>query len=375
MAWISSVNVTPSPPSPFYTNGTFWAGAAAIVGLVSLVVLGWLTWRAANPKRRLWYSMPTVTPLATTGTGIQSGDLKISYSDRPLKSPATANIQLVSRGRLDIPRSAFDDNQPLQLDVGAPIVKVLNVATSPNCAKPPLETDGSRLLVQPCLIGRRETIVITLLVEGVPYLRPLLHTLENVDIRRADPGQPRSARSITIAVLGGAAVGVLTVLTIAANVAPGAAAKWFPAIEQKPLWWAAGASAAVTAAMTLLVTVGEWLDQVAQRSYWRSVLAGDTFVNDATAEASADAAVADAEGRTAAAEQRAHEAIEQARAEAATRVGAAEADRDQAREDAERYRQDAQRADQRGAAADACAEDARAETARAREDTPTWRAT
>ena len=66
----------------------------------------------------------------------------------------------------------------------------------------------------------------------------------------------------------------------------------------------------------------------------------------------------DAEGGTAAAEQRAQKAIEQAGAEAATRVGAAEADRDQAREQAERYRHDAQRADQRGAAVDARTEDA-----------------
>ena len=86
------------------------------------------------------------------------------------------------------------------------------------------------------------------------------------------------------------------------------------------------------------------------------------------ADANAEVAVADADSRMMAAEQRAQEAIERAQAEAEGRVGAAEADRDQAREQAERYRQDAQQADQRAAAADARAEDARAETARARED-------
>jgi hypothetical protein len=185
MAWASSADI---PPSPFYTNGTFWAGVGSIATLVSIVVLGWITWRAANPKRRqLWYSMTTVTPPATTGTGNQPDDPKISDSDRPGKSLATVNIQLVSRGRLDIPRSAFDGDQPLQVDVGAPIVKVDNVKKSPNRTEPPLETDSSKLFVGPCLIGRRETIVITLLVEGDPHLGPLHPAPENVDIRRGRP--------------------------------------------------------------------------------------------------------------------------------------------------------------------------------------------
>jgi len=67
-------------------------------------------------------------------------------------------------------------------------------------------------------------------------------------------------------------------------------------------------------------------------------------------------------------ERQAQELASQVRAAAQADVRAAEAGRDQAREQAERYRQDAQQAEQRAAAADARAEDARAETTPARED-------
>ena len=93
--WINLMDVA-SSPSPFYTNGTFWAGACAVVGVVSILAIGWVTWRAANPKRRLWYSMPTVTPLVRRGKE-PSRELKIIYGDHQLESPSTVNIQFISK--------------------------------------------------------------------------------------------------------------------------------------------------------------------------------------------------------------------------------------------------------------------------------------
>ena len=40
-----------------------------------------------------------------------------------------------------------------------------------------------------------------------------------------------------------------TVLAVAVNVATGGTARWFPAVERHPLWWTAGATAAVAAAV------------------------------------------------------------------------------------------------------------------------------
>jgi hypothetical protein len=172
----------------FYESGTFWAGAGTIVGVLSIVAVVWVTWRAANPKRRLWYSMPVVTPLVRRGKGL-TRELKITYGDDQLASPYTVNVQFVSRGRLDIPRSAFDGDLPMQLDVGAPIIEVLNITTSRDRPIPPIKVDSSKLFIGPSLIGRREKIVISLLVDGDPQLNPLAQSLENVDIRQGDPAE------------------------------------------------------------------------------------------------------------------------------------------------------------------------------------------
>jgi hypothetical protein len=156
--------------------------------------------------------MPTVTPLVTR-RGL-SRELKIHYGDHLVVSPYTADILLVSRGRLDIPRSAFDGDQPLQLDVEAPIVEVLKVTTSPDRPIPPVKTDGSKLFVGPALIGHRETILISLLVEGDPNLGSLPQSLENVDIHRGDPGQARQNRNNRLSTVMNITVATLFAIVI-----------------------------------------------------------------------------------------------------------------------------------------------------------------
>jgi hypothetical protein len=47
----------------FYTNGTFWAGAGTVAGVVGTMAVIWVTLRVGSSKRRLLYSMPVVTPL------------------------------------------------------------------------------------------------------------------------------------------------------------------------------------------------------------------------------------------------------------------------------------------------------------------------
>lgn len=198
--------------SPFYTSGTFWAGAGTVVGVVSIVAVVWVTLRVANPKRRLWYSMSAITPLVVKTKDL-SRELRILYGEDQLQSPHTLNIQLVSRGRLDIPRTAFDGDEPLQLDVSASIVEILNIATSPDRANPPVKYAGSKLSIGPCLIGRRETIVVSLLVEGEPELLPLPQSLENVDIRLGDPERDRVRRKQFLTAVGsGATAATVAVL-------------------------------------------------------------------------------------------------------------------------------------------------------------------
>ena len=70
-------------------------------------------------------------------------------------------------------------------------------------------------------------------------------------------------RFALVAVAGVVAAAAGTVLAVAVNVATGGTARWFPAVQQHPLWWVAGATVAVAGAGLLV-----WQ---AQRAYERSL--------------------------------------------------------------------------------------------------------
>src|SRR5258708_35624925 len=84
----------------------------------------WVGWLAVNPRRRLSYGMPVVTPLLNAGTDVRQG-LEVRRDGVVLADPHVLEVVLASRGRLDIPSTAFDKDRPLILDVGAPILDVL----------------------------------------------------------------------------------------------------------------------------------------------------------------------------------------------------------------------------------------------------------
>jgi hypothetical protein len=82
-------------------------------------------------------------------------------------------IELTGRGRRDIPSAAFDNRQPLQLDAGIRIIKILRVASEPpGRAGLPVVGEGSLLSVGPGLIARRQEITITVLAGGGNTTRP-----------------------------------------------------------------------------------------------------------------------------------------------------------------------------------------------------------
>lgn len=211
--------------SPFYTSGTFWAGAGTVAGLLGTIAVVWVTVRVANPKRRLFYSMPVVTSLLNRRPDL-SHELKVVYGDKKLDCPHIVNIELTSRGRLDITREAFDDSQPIRLDVGTSIVECLKSTTSPpDRPEPACAISDSTLLVGPCLIGRRQTTVFTLLVDGPsPRLNKPQQSLIDVKFLPADISSGRTGRLVPLTMLAIIVAGIVLSTLISANLAPTAAA-------------------------------------------------------------------------------------------------------------------------------------------------------
>lgn len=196
----------------FFTSA-IWPFAGVVVGVLSTAVVAWVTLRAANPKRPVLYWSGSVTPLLNREAGMPQ--LKVSVRPKStwriwnpggqeLKFPHIVKVELTSRGRADIAPAAFGGN-PLRLDLGAPIVEFLDVTTTPDDRQvPKVGADGTTLLVEPALIGKREIIDISVLVDGQsPFLGKPQQSLTNVDISQWDPASEnaRLLRIITIILL------------------------------------------------------------------------------------------------------------------------------------------------------------------------------
>jgi hypothetical protein len=206
-----------------YTSSTFWAIIGVAVAIVVGIVGVWAALRAASPEQRLFYSMPVITPLLNQQSGLPQ-DIEVRRMSQDgqgevLNHPHVVNVQLTSRGRHDISREAFDGKEPLGLDVGAPIVECLKVATSPPDRSDPVwEVRGSKLLVRPSLIGRRQTTIFSLLVDGPsPCVNKPQQTLTDV---RLVPGIPGSGFTTwqRVALVLVAVMSVIVVITLVTGV-------------------------------------------------------------------------------------------------------------------------------------------------------------
>ena len=168
----------------WYESGTFWSGAGTVAGVLGAVAAVWVTFTVGFPRRRLFYRMRAVAPLLVTPAD-QHGDVELLYRGARLTDARALTIELISRGRKDIPSDAYNDGQPLQLEVGARIIEVLQVNSEPETLpRPQVRADGTSLLIGPSLIGRRHRITLTVLTEGGPPSLNCMSSLIDIQVRR-----------------------------------------------------------------------------------------------------------------------------------------------------------------------------------------------
>lgn len=221
----------------WYASQAFWGAAGIAAAALTTAVSLWATRRIQESKRRLLYSMPTATPLIHRANLFSDKTLEVSHGGRQLSNPHVVKVRLTCRGRRDIPSSAFDGGQPLRLDIGAPIVDVLQVNSSPSSApQPKWATDNASITIGPSLIKKNQTISFSLLVDGPqPRLTCPPAPLVDVDVHE----QPDAS---------------------------GKARRW----EEMAAW--AGAIGAVAATVPAAITAidGEW--QTATLTSWATVM-------------------------------------------------------------------------------------------------------
>jgi hypothetical protein len=168
----------------WYTSGTFWAGAGVVVAVLAAVAVVWVTLSVGFPRRRLYYWLRAAAPLLTAPTGMRS-DLQLLHRGTPLADPYVLTIELISRGRKDIPNDAYNGGQPLQLDVGSRIIEILQITSEPETLIPPQVTASETLLrIGPSLIGKHHQITINVLTDGGQPSLTCRSPLVDVQIRQ-----------------------------------------------------------------------------------------------------------------------------------------------------------------------------------------------
>lgn len=141
--------------SAFYTSGAFWGGAGFLAAVLGTVAGVWVTLIVGFPRRRLYYWI------------IERGSQKGKFVIPAGAARRELVLKLAGRCRKDIPSDAYDDRQPLTLDVDTPIVEILGVTSVPKTVPiPQIAADGTSLKIGPSLIGKRQDITIRILIDG-----------------------------------------------------------------------------------------------------------------------------------------------------------------------------------------------------------------
>lgn len=137
-----------------------------VVAVLAAVAGVWVTFSVGFPRHRLYYGLRAAAPLLTAPARME-GELQLLHRGKPLANPHVLTVELISRGRKDIPNDAYNGGQPLQLGVGSRIVEILQITSEPETLVAPQVTASEEFLrIGPSLIGKRHQITINLLTDG-----------------------------------------------------------------------------------------------------------------------------------------------------------------------------------------------------------------
>jgi len=203
--------------SPWYTSGTFWAGAGVVVALLVGVATVLVTWSVGTSKRKMIYSVPTLTSLLPYNDRFAKNafsDLEIMHNGAKLSNPYIISLRIENVGRKDIRSSDFDQGRPLLFHINASIVTMLGAAIStemrPESFRLGRTNRGDVVEVGPALFKKNGFIAVDLLTDGKPMLvceSPLIDVTikeQNQDLMR------RTAASFLASVIEAALLRMLS---------------------------------------------------------------------------------------------------------------------------------------------------------------------
>lgn len=180
----------------WYTSTGFLTLAGIGATLLAGGVGALITYLVSVPRRQLLYSLQSSTSLLTASPDARK-DIKVFHIDKELKDPHVIKVSLTSRSRSDIPSDAFDQDRPIILDVGVPIIARLpgDAAADSYSA---VDFQGTALRVGPDLITKRQRMNFNVLVDGNNVLLKCEAHLVNVKVREQPPNSESNRLSLGV---------------------------------------------------------------------------------------------------------------------------------------------------------------------------------
>ncbi|WP_242907574.1 hypothetical protein [Actinomadura terrae] len=139
---------------------------AAVAATISLIIAILNRYRPILPKRQLLYGM-TATPKLIAEEVKDKGELKVLFQDQEIEDPRIIKIGLMS-GDADFPSDSYDNDRPIVFELNTRVISIIGIEVRSPSSPPPqnVTADGTRVLLGPDLIGKRQGIVITAMVDG-----------------------------------------------------------------------------------------------------------------------------------------------------------------------------------------------------------------
>ncbi|MGX1910347.1 hypothetical protein ACWIID_16015 [Streptomyces phaeochromogenes] len=209
---------------------TILTAVGLIVTAGGAVLAAWAALKSNNPKLRLGYRLHSSAELLANHG---SSGLSVTHNGVTLTSPHVASIQIINQGRRDIVSEMFHNADPVEFELGEPILALLNSESSPNTAHTPAaRVSGSKLLFPASHLRRRQKVTYTVLLHGPVGGLTAMHSLVNVDVRDAGSGDKFGARRwFLIAALAGALLFIIG--SIYVMVLPNGYVAWLQELDNK----------------------------------------------------------------------------------------------------------------------------------------------
>jgi hypothetical protein len=154
-----------SGSSEFLSDQAAFGIVIGVLALLVSIATFILTYVIGVLRRRFIYGMTVSAPMVNRS--VARPDLHILWRDQEVANPHVLEIELAYRGRADVQSSDFDKGRPLCLNVGVPIIDLLETVLHP--AQEPLpkvEAVGTELRIGPDLLRKGQAMTFVVLADG-----------------------------------------------------------------------------------------------------------------------------------------------------------------------------------------------------------------